>query len=139
MPLPAIPIISGIVGLGKTVGKIFQTWQERKVVKAKGKVRIEEAKVEGKIKRELSIIKGDTAYNVSAVRGMAASFKDELFVIVWLGILVALFVPYTQPYIKDGFVFLQANTPWWYEYSLLGMVCASFGLKGWNMWKRGTK
>ena len=131
----AIPIISGILSVVGTAGKLFENWQERKLVKSQGKIDIEKARVEGQIELDKAIQVGDKNYNTEAQKGMQASWKDELFVIVWLSILVGAFLPWTQPYIKEGFIFLKANTPEWYEWSLLGMVVASFGLKGWKIWK----
>jgi len=131
----AIPIIDGLLGLIKTGGDIFKTWQQRKVVESQGKVDIAKAKVEGKIAVEKKRADGDINYNVEAQRGMQASWKDEVFVVVWLSVFVGCFLPWTQPYVKDGFIFLKENTPDWYEWALLGMVTASFGLKGWKFWK----
>jgi hypothetical protein len=131
----AIPILSAALSLVGTVGSLFSNWQERKLVKSKGKIDIEKAEVKGKIEYRKAMALGDKNYNVEAQKGMAASWKDELFVIVWLSILVGAFLPWTQPYVKDGFIFLKAHTPDWYSWCLIGMVVASFGLKGWKMFK----
>jgi hypothetical protein len=132
----AIPIISAALSLVGTVGKLFENWQKKKLVTSQGKIDIEKAVVKGKIELDKAIQLGDKNYNVEAQKGMASSIKDEMFVVVWLAILIAAFLPWTQPYIKSGFAFLATGTPWWYETSLIGMVVASFGLKGWKMWKK---
>lgn len=131
-----IPIISGILSVVGTAGKLFENWQKKKLVVSKGKIDIEKAKVKGKIALDKAVQLGDKNYNVEAQKGMNTSWKDEMFVIVWLSILIGAFIPQTQQYIKDGFEFLITSTPWWYETSLIGMVVASFGLKGWQMWKK---
>ena len=129
-------MIGLITGLLSTAGSIFSSWQERKKVKAIGRVELERTKIAGKIQRERTLAASDAQYNVEVARGMQASWKDELFVIVWLSILVGCFIPWTQPYVKEGFVFLKTNTPVWFEWCLMGMVVASFGLKGWKLWKQ---
>jgi len=132
----AIPIISGILSLAGTAGELFKNWQDKKLIQARGKIEIENAKIQGKIAMEQKKATGDIDYNKIAAEGMRFSFKDELLLITWLSILVGSFLPWTQPYVQEGFIFLKSNTPYWFEYSLLGMVAASFGLKGWQMWKK---
>lgn len=131
--LAAIPIVGKIV---ETLANMGNAYMEKKVVKAKGAIEIEKAKVEGKIKYAQTIAESDSKYDQTALEGMAHSFKDELITIVWMAILVGAFLPWTQPYIKNGFEFLNTSTPWWFEYTLLGIVAASFGLKGWKVWKK---
>jgi hypothetical protein len=131
----AIPIIDGVLAAVNTIGGLFGNWQKRKMVKAEGQVEIEKALVAGEIKRIQTGVEQEGSYNVEAQKGMAGSWKDEIFVIAWLAILIAAFVPYTQAYVQNGFLFLEAHTPWWYSYCLVGMVVASFGLKGWKLLK----
>ena len=131
----AIPIVSGVLALASTVGGLFSNWQKRKLVKAEGKVRIEEVKVAGEIALQEKLAAGTIEHDVAAQKGMQESWKDEWLTIVLSGVFIACFVPYLQPYLKDGFIFLKANTPWWYEWSFTGMIAASFGLRGWKMVK----
>lgn len=130
--LQFIPLIGGLV---KTAGGLFKSWQDRKLVKSQGKIEIEKARVEGAIKREQTLAEADINYNAIAAEGMAASWKDELITIVFMTILVCAFLPWTQPYVKEGFIFLQLYTPEWFQWCVLGIVTASFGLKGWKMIK----
>lgn len=114
-----------------TVGSIVGNYQKRKIIKAEGKIRIQEARIERTVKK----LAGDIDYNAEAQKGMQASWKDEFLVVVLWGFFVACFVPALQPYIKNGLVFLKAEAPWWLEFSLLGSVVATFGLKGWKFWE----
>ncbi|MHA2135852.1 MAG: hypothetical protein ACW99J_18500 [Candidatus Thorarchaeota archaeon] len=129
------PIIDGVLALIKTGGELWGSYLKKKTVKAEGEIRIAAAKVDGKIALEKKRAEGNINYNVEAQRGMQASWKDEAFVLVWLSILVSCFIPWTQPYVKEGFIFLKLYTPDWFVWALLGMVTASFGLKGWKFWK----
>ena len=122
------PIIGTAI---KTVGGIFEKWQERKLKKAEGKIRIEEARIDKEVRK----LQGDIDYNVEAQKGMQASWKDEFLIIVLWGFFVMCFVPPLQVYIQGGLIFLKAEAPWWLEYSLVGSVVASFGLKGWKFWE----
>ena len=126
-------MISLIIG---TLGTLAKAFLKRKEIKAEGKAKLAQAKIDGKVKREQARADSNAKYNVEVAKGMQASWKDELFVIVWLSILLSCFIPWTQPYVKDGFIFLAAYTPYWFEYCLIGMVVASFGLKGWKIWKQ---
>ena len=60
---------------------------------------------------------------------MAGSWKDEFWTIIFGGILVACFVPYTQPYVKNGFDFLNSSTPGWFSTCLYICIGSSFGYR----------
>ena len=45
---------------------------------------------------------------------MESSWKDEFWVIIFGGILIACFLPWTQEYVKNGFIFLDEHTPPWF-------------------------
>ena len=132
------PIVDGVLSLVNTVGGLFGNWQKKKLIQAEGKVAIAEAKVAGEIALKEKIASGTIEYDVAAQRGMQASWKDEWLTIVLSAVFIACFIPGLQPYLKDGFTFLKANTPWWYEWSFTGMIAASFGLRGWKMAKGGA-
>jgi hypothetical protein len=133
----AIPIVSGVLGLLKTAGSLFGNWQKKKLIQAEGAIEIEKAKVEGEVALQGKIAAGTIEYDVAAQRGMQTSWKDEWLTIVLSGVFIACFIPGLQTYLKDGFIFLKANTPWWYEWSFTGMIAASFGLRGWKLYKNG--
>ena len=95
------------------------------------------AKSEAKIAIQARIATGEIDYNVAAQRGMAASWKDE-FLVVWFTIVMSLnFYPPAQPFMEKGWKFMQASTPDWFAYCFVGIVVATFGLKGWKIFKSG--
>ena len=49
--------------------------------------------------------------------------------LIFGGILVGCFLPWTQPYVKEGFDFLNANTPSWFANCLYISIGASFGYR----------
>jgi len=134
----ALPIVAGLVGLFKMGGQLFANWQQKKLIQAEGKIRLEQAKAEGRIRLEERKAEGDIAYDVQAQRGMVESWKDEWLTIVLSAVFIACFIPGLQGYVKEGFAFLKTNTPWWFEWSFTGMIAASFGLRGWKLYKNGN-
>lgn len=123
-----LSVVTAITGLLGTIG---QSWMEKRKIRAEGKIKIEEAKINAKVR------KVDNLHDLDqkSVSDMRFSWKDEFWSLVFGLILLASFIPQTQPYIKEGFVFMKESTPWWFEYSLVGIIAASFGLRGWQFWK----
>jgi hypothetical protein len=126
--LQFIPVIGSLI---KTAGSVFTNWQERKTIKAEGKVKLEQAKVDGAVKRIQTQLEGDLTYDQSAVEGMRYSWKDEWFVVLLSMPFIACFIPPLTEYVKEGFIVLRDSTPEWYQYCFVGAIVASFGLKTW--------
>ena len=57
------------------------------------------------------------------------SFKDEAWTLTFIGILLANFIPYTAPYIEQGFIALD-KCPDWFTYAMFISISASFGISG---------
>ncbi len=96
------------------------------------------AKSDAKIAIQARIATGQIDYNVAAQKGMAASLKDEFLVVWFTGIMTLNFVPSMQDTMKDGWIFINANVPGWFSYCFIGMVVATFGLKGYKGWMNGN-
>jgi len=94
------------------------------------------AKSEAKIAIQARIATGEIDYNVAAQKGMAASIKDEILTIWFIGIMTCNFIPSLQPTMENGWQFMSAHTPPWFSYCFIGIVVATFGLKGWAGWKK---
>jgi hypothetical protein len=62
-------------------------------------------------------------------RQMESSWKDEFWVIIFGAILVGCFLPRTQEYVKNGFIFLDEYTPEWFANCLYISISASFGYR----------
>ena len=126
--LPLIPVISGLV---KMAGGIFGAYQERKMVKAEGKVKIEQALVDGQIKRIQTAMDNDQQIDLMATRGMMHSWKDEWFTILLSIPVIMAFIPIpeVQALVGAGFQILKNDTPEWYQYCFIGAIVASFGIR----------
>ena len=130
------PIISGLGALLSPIAEIGKKWMEKKVVEAQGKVDIEKAKVEGEVKRLQTIQQQEGDYNTAAQEGMKYSWKDEWLTLLWSAPFIMCFIPATQEFVKAGFEVLKSSTPEWYQWGFIGILVASFGLKGWEAWKK---
>ena len=121
MPIPLIvaPIITGITS-------IFSSWMKTRKVKAEGSIAITQAKIEAKVRQV------DLKYTMdaNAANDMRYSWKDEFFVLLLAMPYVMSFIPSLAPYVAEGFTVLKA-TPQWYQYSFLGAIAATFGLRAW--------
>ncbi len=108
---------SAIASLAESVVGIFVDPPEVKAAKVQAKVR----KIE---------LNGD--WEVEQAKASATSWKDEGALLVFLGIVVACFIPDAQPYVREGFDML-ATLPEWYVNMLYMMIAASFGIRLPNM------
>jgi hypothetical protein len=68
---------------------------ESKLVEIKAKTALREKQIAGEI-----------SWEASAVDQMKGSWKDEFWTLIFGGILISCFLPWTQSYVAEGFVFL---------------------------------
>jgi hypothetical protein len=95
--------------------------------KAETEVKVARAKAEAKVYETEATSSMLMEQNLTAQ--IAGSWKDEFWTIIFGGILVGCFLPWTQPYVKEGFDFLNANTPSWFANCLYISIGASFGYR----------
>jgi hypothetical protein len=119
-----LPIIGVIVSAVSSIGK---SWLENRKVKAEGKIAISKAKIDFKV----SQFEARAAMDVAAMTGMQFSWKDEYLLVLFSVPLILSFIPGMVNYVKDGFAVL-ATLPEWYQWSITGMVAATFGLRTWK-------
>ena len=91
---------------------------ESKLVEIKAKTALREKQIAGEI-----------SWEASAVDQMKGSWKDEFWTLIFGGILVSCFLPWTQMYVAEGFVFLDTNTPDWFATCLYVCIGSSFGYR----------
>ena len=56
---------------------------------------------------------------------MGDSIKDEIWTIWFVLVLTGCFLPWTQEYVKNGFIFLDQHTPSWFHnllYVVIGVI-----------------
>ena len=94
----------------------------------KGKSAIKKAKVEGEIANIANASKNTADWERLHAKGSQTSWKDEFWTIVFAIPLIMGFIPGGEEYTKAGFAAL-GEMPEWYQYTLVTMVLASFGIK----------
>lgn len=95
--------------------------------KAKAELKVTEIKAATKLKEDQ--IAGKIKWEASAVDQMKGSWKDEFWTLIFGGILISCFLPWTQSYVAEGFVFLDTNTPDWFATCLYVCIGSSFGYR----------
>ena len=95
--------------------------------KAKQELKLTTIKATQKLKEDQ--IAGKVAWEQSAVSQMENSWKDEFWTVIFGAILLGCFLPWTQSYVKEGFIFLEESTPSWFSTCLILIISASFGIK----------
>ena len=130
------PIIAAISAIASPIGEWLKGVAARKRVKAEGKVRIELARVEHQVLLQKQV--GN--YDVEAQRQMQFSWKDEYFSIVFTGpIIISFLAPFIDLLMAENPKTLTETLPiaWeavamapdWYQWSVMGMIAATFGLR----------
>jgi len=115
--------VSSLIDAGSELGKQWMVGKQKK----------HEAKM-AQINR---VIEGQQDYNTLAQKGMVGTIKDEFLILWFTTIMTMNFIPSAQPYMEKGWKFMNAHTPGWFSYCFIGIVVATFGLKGWAGWKNG--
>ena len=118
--------------LGSIIGPISSLagpWLQGKVDKAKAETDIKVAKAQAEAEVYRTSATSEMLNEQALTAQMAGSWKDEFWTIIFGAILVACFVPYTQPYVKEGFDFLNTSTPTWFSTCLYICIGSSFGYR----------
>ena len=111
------------------IAELAGTWLKGKVDKSKAEseVKVARAKAEAKVYETEATSQMLNEKNLTDQMG--DSLKDEFWVLVFGGILICSFIPATQPYIKEGFIFLDEHTPEWFSNMLYIVIGSSFGYR----------
>ena len=88
------------------------------------KAKIKQAEAETKMK----LATGEISWEQAAIEASADSWKDEAWTLCFIAIVLGSFVPWLQPYMKQGFENLQA-APQWFTLAMYASIAASFGIR----------
>ena len=91
-------------------------------IDSKTQIKITEAEIK---KKQLT---GEIDWEQSAIEASKESWKDELWTIVFVAILVANFIPSMQDVMATGFANLE-TTPLWVQWGMYASIAASFGIR----------
>lgn len=120
-----LPIIGPILS---TLNTAINGYATIKKIEAEGKVEIKKAEVKHKITMAETGQKIEADYDSIANEGMRYTWKDEYLVFVMTLPLIGSFIPKVQDYVITGWQYLS-QAPTWYQWSFIGIVTATFGLR----------
>ena len=121
-----------MLGLSSIIGPISSlagTWVQGRVDKAKAETEVKVAKAKAEAEVYKTSATSEMLNEQALTAQMAGSWKDEFWTIIFGGILVACFLPFSQEYVKVGFIFLEENTPDWFSTCLYICIGSSFGYR----------
>jgi len=121
-----------MLGLSTILGPVTNlagTWLQGKMDKAKAETDVKVARAKAEAKVYETEATSSMLMEQNLTQQMAGSWKDEFWTIIFGGILVACFLPFSQEYVKVGFIFLEENTPDWFSTCLYICIGSSFGYR----------
>ena len=132
-----------IAKLGIHAYKKYNESSERstklKTMKAEGKFKIEEAKInlkrariEAQSKKIQQRATLDGTYDQIAQEQKKYTWADEFITVSVFGMLFLTFIPQTQETMNRGWQALN-NAPLWFSFIIVGIVVSTFGLTAWSV------
>jgi len=115
-------IISGVTSLASD-------FIATKKTKIEAEARIDVAKTEAHIKQIERAAEGEINYDLEALRQTQYSWKDEFALCIVVFPFIGAFLPWTQPYVEQGWIFLSEKTPQEYWWIFSGAIAASMGIR----------
>ena len=104
-------------------------WLKGKAEEKAAQSRVKVAKAEA----EAEVMKVAATHEAGWEKIMAQasdnSWKDEAWTILFIVIIAMCFIPFTQPYVEQGFAALS-RTPEWFQWAMYASIGASFGIRG---------
>lgn len=97
-------------------------------IEREGEVEIKKAETVGRVNYIANKQLSDADWESRAMDASVSSWKDEWLTLLFSIPLILCFIPGMDVYVMAGFESLK-GTPEWYQYSLLVIVAASFGVK----------
>ena len=127
-------LIGPIMKLGTSLAS---DWSARKTVKEQSKILIAEkevdlkiAKIDAAIKRQTTELARDNDYDMQVLRNRDKTYADEAIIFLWFAVFIAHFLPYTQPYMAEGWSSMgyTDGPAWWFEFGMVGILVSTLGL-----------
>lgn len=122
----------------QAVSGVAGQYMEGRKIKAKAKADIETAKVKARISQIERQASAEVDYDLEAMRQTQYSWKDEVALVVILAPFIGSFLPWTQDYVAQGWIHLNAHAPEWYSYMFMASIAASMGIR-WAVSQFGGK
>jgi hypothetical protein len=119
-------------GLSTILGPVTNlagTWLQGKMDKAKAETDVKVARAKAEAKVYETEATSSMLMEQNLTNQMAGSWKDEFWTLIFGAILVASFLPFSQEYVREGFIFLEESTPNWFSTCLYICIGSSFGYR----------
>ena len=124
-------------GLISPVTEVVKSYQARKTAKLTNELAIASAVTTAKIERISTQQAMDFKWEDTALKN--SGWKDEAVLIVILSPMVGCFIPWLQPFIREGFVIMQETLPEYWIHAFYSTIAVSYGLKKWTNIKQLMK
>jgi len=122
-------------GVVNTVGDVVKKDQAIKEIRQKGKLSLEQAKIDlnvaklkAKITQQETQAANDMTYDMQVLKNRRESLIDEFIILGFFVIMILTFIPATQATMAEGWRTLN-NTAWWFEFGIVGILVSTLGLK----------
>ena len=122
----ALPILGSAVSL---VGDLAGSWLKGRVAKQQAETEAKVAQAKAKAVVYEKQATGELDMERSLTEQMGGSWKDEAWTIFFIAVLTACFLPWTQEYVREGFIFLDTSTPDWFANCIYISIAACFGYR----------
>ena len=122
----ALPILGSAVSL---VGDLAGSWLKGRVAKQQAETEAKVAQAKAKAVVYEKQATGELDMERSLTEQMGGSWKDEAWTIFFIAVLTACILPWTQEYVREGFIFLDTSTPDWFANCIYISIAASFGYR----------
>ena len=111
------------------ISSLASTWLQGRVEKAKAESDIKVARARAEAKVYETEATSQMLNEKKLTDQMGDSWKDEAWSLWFIAVLTACFLPWTQEYVKEGFIFLDEHTPTWFHNMLYIVIGSSFGCR----------
>lgn len=129
-----IELLTAVFGVA---GQSISKWLESKQIEKTTKLEIKKIEAQGKVEQAKALAQIEAEYDNYAQMSMKESWKDEFLVIILvIPFLVSFFTPYISVFFGIDLT-LQLSQAWelvgkapdWYQWSFMGIIIATFGLR----------
>tara|TARA_R100000742_G_C4215780_1_gene40925 strand:- start:237 stop:647 length:411 start_codon:yes stop_codon:yes gene_type:complete len=117
-----------------TVGNLAATYLDGKVEGQRSAAEIKKAEAVAKAEIMKTAATHEAGWEKIMATASKDSWKDELWTIVFVLILIGNFIPIVQPIMAAGFENLS-NCPTWVQVGMYASIASSFGLRGISKFK----
>jgi hypothetical protein len=111
------------------IASLGTAFLENRVEKTKANGIVAKARAEAEATVMVTAATHEAGWEKIMAQSSNDSWKDEAWTVLFIVIIAMCFIPFTQPYVVDGFAALS-GTPQWFQWAMYASIGASFGIRG---------